>query len=127
MKNNAQFVNSFHGCGEILTAGLNYMFTTGRGGIPGNNDSGGLSSCYLWNVLGLFPVSGFDTYICGTPRYDRAVMHLQTGDLVIRRDRKGIYTKRVTFNGKVLESFELSAREAMRGGELVFEMQETPV
>ena len=37
-----------------------------------------------------FPVSGFDTYICGTPRYDRAVMHLQTGDLVIRRDRKGI-------------------------------------
>ncbi|MBO5220194.1 MAG: glycoside hydrolase family 92 protein [Clostridia bacterium] len=112
---------------EILTAGLDYMFTTGRGGIPGNNDSGGLSSCYLWNVLGLFPVSGFDTYICGTPRYDRAVMHLQTGDLVIRREGKGIYTKRVTFNGRVLEDFELSAREAMRGGELVFEMSETPV
>lgn len=109
---------------EILTAGIRYMFTDGRGGIPGNNDSGGLSSCYIWNVLGLFPVSGFDTMICGSPRYRRAVMHLPAGDLVIRREGEGIYTESVTFDGKPLEDFTLRVRDMMRGGELVFTMRD---
>ncbi|MBE6613389.1 MAG: glycoside hydrolase family 92 protein, partial [Ruminococcaceae bacterium] len=110
---------------EILDAGIRYMFTDGRGGLPGNNDSGGLSSCYIWNVLGLFPISGFDTLICGTPHFDRAVMHLPAGDLVIRRQGEGIYTDSVSLNGEILADFTLSAREMMKGGELVFAMKKT--
>ena len=34
------------------------MFGIGRGGLPGNDDSGGLSSWYVWASLGLFPVAG---------------------------------------------------------------------
>ncbi len=78
-------------------------------------------------MLGLFPISGFDTYICGTPRHPRAVMHLPAGDLIIRREGEGIYTKRVTFNGRELTDFTLSVREAMKGGELVFTMSRDPV
>ncbi len=112
---------------EIINAGIEYMFTTGSGGIPGNNDSGGLSSCYIWNVLGLFPISGFNTMICGSPRYEEAVMHLPKADLTIKRTGKGIYTKKVTFNGKVLEDFELTVTDMMNGGELIFEMSEDRV
>ena len=102
------------------------MSTTGRGGLPGNNDSGGLTACYMWNVIGLFPISSFDKMICGSPRFARVTMHLPAGDLVIRREGKGIYTRMVTFNGKVLTDFELSVTEMMQGGELVFTMQEMP-
>ncbi|MBQ2916428.1 MAG: glycoside hydrolase family 92 protein [Clostridia bacterium] len=112
---------------EIIHAGIDYMFTRGRGGIPGNNDSGGLSSCYIWNVLGLFPISGFNTMICGSPRFEEATMHLPKADLVIKRKGEGIYTKKVTFNGKILENFELSVSEMMNGGELIFEMNEERV
>jgi len=30
---------------EVVRAGMRYMFITGHGGLPGNNDSGGLTSC----------------------------------------------------------------------------------
>lgn len=115
---------------EILHDGVVSMFTTGRGGLPGNNDSGGLSSCYLWNVIGLFPISGFDIMICGTPRFEKTVMHLlgvPEKDLIIRREGRGIYTKSVCFNGKMCEDFTVSVREMMGGGEMVFTMSETPV
>lgn len=112
---------------EILHDGVESMFTTGSGGIPGNNDSGGLSSCYMWNVIGLFPISGFDLMICGTPRFPRVTLHLPKNDLVIRREGSGIYTKAVHFNGKCLSDFTLTVRDMMQGGELVFTMSETPV
>ena len=112
---------------EILHDGVVSMYTTGRGGLPGNNDSGGMSSCYLWNVIGLFPISGFDVMICGTPRFEKTVLHLPGGDLTIRRTGDGIYTKSVTFNGKLLSDFTVSVREMMTGGEMVFEMSEKPV
>ena len=39
---------------EVVRAVLRYQFTTGRGGLPGNDDSGGLSSWYVWSALGIF-------------------------------------------------------------------------
>ena len=53
------------------------MYTTGRGGLPGNNDSGGLTSCYVWNAVGLFPVTGQPVYLIGSPIFDAA--SLQSG------------------------------------------------
>lgn len=112
---------------EIINAGIEYMFTTGRGGIPGNNDSGGLSSCYIWNVLGLFPISGFNTMICGSPRYDETVIHMPNSDLTIKKVGHGIYTKKVTLNGNELKDFELTVTDMMKGGELIFEMSCEPI
>ena len=37
---------------EILDECVRRSFGTGRSGLPGNNDSGGLSSLFVWNVLG---------------------------------------------------------------------------
>ncbi|MEM7698244.1 MAG: glycoside hydrolase domain-containing protein, partial [Verrucomicrobiota bacterium] len=43
---------------EIVRSVLQYQFTTGVGGLPGNDDSGGLSSWYVWSAIGIFPVTG---------------------------------------------------------------------
>ena len=110
---------------EVIHAGLKYMFTEGRGGVPGNNDSGGLCSCYLWNALGVFPVSGQDVMVIGSPRVRQAALRLGNGKAFhIKKLGEGIYVKSAALNGKALQRLCFSAREMMRGGELVLTMTE---
>ena len=112
---------------EILDLADKYIFRekdggTGRGGIPGNNDSGGLSGCYLWNCLGLFPVSGQDLMLLSRPKFDRVTLTLANGKtLTIRRTGTGSCPKSASFNGKPAEQFRISASILMAGGDLVFE------
>lgn len=113
---------------EVIDGALTYMFTTGRGGVPGNNDSGGLCSCYIWNAVGLFPVSGQDLMIVGSPRARETRFALANGrSFVVRKHGKGIYVKAARLNGKPLENLSFSARDMMRGGELALDMAEKPV
>ena len=43
---------------QLIVCVKNSAFGVGRGGLPGNDDSGGLSSWFVWASLGLFPVAG---------------------------------------------------------------------
>jgi len=108
---------------EVVSAGMEYMFTEGRGGIPGNNDSGGLSSLYMWNAMGIFPVSGQDLMLIGSPRLKKALLHLSNGKTFsVEREGEGIYVKEAFLNGRRLEKFSFSAAEMMRGGTLLLKM-----
>ncbi len=115
---------------EVVRAGMKYMFTEGRGGIPGNNDSGALSSYYVFMALGLFPVAGQDLFLIGSPFVKAAEIRLFNGKtLEITSDGTGendIYVRRVTFNGREITGFRLSARELLGGGKLEFEMSDRP-
>ncbi|MBR4959948.1 MAG: glycoside hydrolase family 92 protein [Clostridia bacterium] len=110
---------------EILQAADRYMFRTGEGstgwgGIPGNNDSGGLSGCYIWNCLGLFPVSGQNLMLIGSPKFARTTLQLANGKkLVIRRDGGSTAPVSAEWNGIPCESLRLTASDMMEGGELV--------
>ncbi len=55
---------------EIIRSGMKYMFTEGRGGLPGNNDSGALSSYYVFAALCLFPVACQDLFLICSPFID---------------------------------------------------------
>lgn len=52
-------------------------------GCRGNNDSGGLSSCYVWNAIGLFPVSGQPVMLIGSPIFDSVTMRLPRAELTV--------------------------------------------
>lgn len=111
---------------EVIRAGMKYMFTTGRGGLPGNNDTGALSSYYVLASLGLFPVAGQNLFIIGSPAVDEAEIKLFNSNvLTIKVDNnsdENIYVKSVKFNGRNVDEFMLSATELMSGGILEFEM-----
>ena len=112
---------------EVVRAGLEYMFARGRGGLPGNNDSGALSSLYVWNTLGLFPIAGSDRVIFGSPTFREAEISLASGaKLAIRTSGCGIYPRHPRFDGKPIEDWLVSLRELMRGGELTAEMTNNP-
>jgi putative alpha-1,2-mannosidase len=116
---------AYHYCGrrdrmcEVLRAGMKYMFTEGRGGIPGNNDSGALSSCFVWNALGIFPVSGQDLMLIGAPIIKKAVLHLWNGrDFTIINESGDVSTK-AELCGIPLPGMTLTVRQMMNGGEII--------
>lgn len=104
---------------EITRAIMQYMFTEGRGGLPGNNDTGALSSWYAWNTLGLFPVAGQDKMLIASPTVKEAIVHLASGKTMqIHVHGNGIYVEKATWNGKELQNMQFTLREMMQGGSL---------
>lgn len=104
---------------EIIEGGNKYLFTTGEGGVPGNADSGGLTACYVWNCVGLFPVSGQDLMLIGMPYFDKATVHLSNGkSFTVVRHGNGGYVKKAVFDSNDLNNFRLTVTEMMRGGTL---------
>ncbi|MDA7938821.1 glycoside hydrolase family 92 protein, partial [Pirellulales bacterium] len=57
---------------EVIRAGLTQCYGDTPGGMVGNDDSGGMSSWYVWSALGIFPVAGQDVFLLGAPLFDRA-------------------------------------------------------
>ena len=107
----------------ILRECVSRSFGTGRSGLPGNNDSGGLSSAFVWNTLGLFPQTGSGDLLLGMPQVDRATMRLNAGkELVIRTEKGGENrcVDRIEFNGTAIKDYRLAVKDALNGGELVF-------
>ncbi|MDR0425827.1 MAG: glycoside hydrolase family 92 protein [Clostridiales bacterium] len=104
---------------QIIRAGLD-CYSLGRNGLPGNNDSGGLSSCFIWNFLGLFPVSGQNKIYLSRPSAERAVIHLSNGNkLEILKKGNGGKSPAIFFNGERIGN-TLTVSELMRGGLLEF-------
>lgn len=109
---------------EIVHAGNKYMFTQGDGAVPGNNDSGAMSSCFVWNSLGLFPECGRDRVLVGSPCVKGAKIHLSSGnDFEISTSGEGIYVKKALLNGRELEKMYFPLTEMMKGGKLEIELK----
>ena len=68
---------------EVVHAALTWQYGTGAGGLPGNDDSGGLSSWYVWASLGLFPVAGQSLFLVNAPAFARAALRVAGGEFVI--------------------------------------------
>jgi len=112
---------------DVVREGLK-LFTPTPGGMVGNDDSGGMTSWYVWSALGLFPVAGQDQFIIGTPVFDRSVMHFPGGDFTILAEGTSDsrrYVRGVKLNGQVHESMFLAWADLV-GGTLELEMSETP-
>jgi len=91
--------------------------------LPGDNDSGAMSSLFVFLKLGFFPVAGQDVYIMHGCAYPRIEMALPDGKVfVVRAEGVGDRVKSVTLNGRPHDALFLRHAEIVSGGELVFEM-----
>ena len=108
---------------------MDYQFATGRGGLPGNDDSGGLSSWYVWNAVGLFPATGLPVMLIGSPVFDRAVLKLFGGDFTVTALNQAPHhphVQRAWLNGRPLHRAYLKLREFDAEAELTLEMGPEP-
>jgi len=99
-------------------------FDLGRGGLPGNDDSGALTSWYVFNALGLFPMAGTDLFFIGSPKIDEAVLHLQRDFTVKVHNQKpgSIYVQKAVLNGRELPGMFLRHADLAAGGVLELTM-----
>ncbi len=116
---------------EIVHAIVNHQFGTGRGGLPGNDDSGGLSSWYVWASLGLFPVAGQNLFLVNAPSFRTATIEVAGGVLTI--DTTGFadtgrcqYVQSATFDDEPLDRTWLTGNEVHRGGRLTIALGPEP-
>ena len=112
---------------EILHECVNRSFGTGRSALPGNNDSGGLTSLFIWNVIGIFPISGSGEFLIGSPSIDKAEIDLASGKslmITVNRENKDqIYVDKVIFNGNVIDDYKILMSDVMNGGVMEFYMK----
>ena len=114
---------------EVIDAVRRYRFSDGPGGCPGNNDSGSTSSWYVWNCLGIYPLTGTPYYLLASPSVDAAELQFGGGKLKIRVERESpasIYPQWYKFNGRKFRSPWLRIEEVEAGGTLVFHLADSP-
>lgn len=93
------------------------QFKSGRYGLPGQDDSGALSSWYVWGSLGLFPVAGQNVYLIGVPLFSGVQFKPQGGKgLTITTKGTGPCVQKATLNGKPLNRAWLTHQELTSGG-----------
>jgi putative alpha-1,2-mannosidase len=119
---------------DVVHAVVHNQFATGRGGLPGNDDSGGLSSWYVWATLGLFPVAGQNLFLINAPAWreariqvDAVAMTIETSGFVEPGPgRAAQYVQSVQLDGASLERPWLTGAELHGGGRLLVELGPVP-
>lgn len=105
-------------------------YNDGPVGLPGNDDSGAMSSWLAFHMTGLYPNAGHDYYLIHTPVLTATTFHLAGGkDFTIRTEglsAKNRYIQSATLNGKEYPCSTLRHSDLMAGGTLVLKMGSKP-
>jgi predicted alpha-1,2-mannosidase len=117
---------------DIVHMTLEKAFADNRAGIPGNDDSGAMSSWLIFSTLGLFPVAGQDVYLISTPSIPEASLDLGNGKklrIVAKNlDGQGLnrYVQSATLNGADLPNSWFRHAQIKDGATLVLTMGSAP-
>jgi predicted alpha-1,2-mannosidase len=117
---------------DVVHTLLEKYFMDNRAGIPGNDDSGAMSSWLIFSALGIFPVAGQDVYLISTPSIPDASLSLGNGKqlhiIAKNLDSQGLnrYVQSVTLNGVDLPNSWFRHAQIKDGATLVFTMGSAP-
>ncbi|MCB0746651.1 MAG: glycoside hydrolase family 92 protein [Ignavibacteriae bacterium] len=106
----------------------NYNST--RNGIPGNDDSGAMSSWLAFHMMGLYPNAGQPYYLLTAPYFKETKIKLDQGKefIMVAEDlsNKNVYIKSAKLNNKPFNQAWIDHQDIINGGKLVFEMTDKP-
>lgn len=119
-----------HKTAERVQHLMRSKFKTGRRGLPGQDDSGALSSWFVWSSLGIFPVAGQDVYLIGSPLFKESEIELGRNKTFIIQSNnlsdENIYVQRALLNGVELRQSWFTHDQIFDGGRLILEMGSKP-
>ncbi|MCH5319101.1 MAG: GH92 family glycosyl hydrolase [Paramuribaculum sp.] len=107
---------------------LNKYFTTKPDGIPGNDDTGTMSTWAVFSMLGFYPdCPGEPYYTLTSPVFDEVEIDVPSGNTIKitaeRPETGSIYIDRMTLGGKPLSKYRISHDELINGKELNFKLK----
>lgn len=98
-------------------------------GYPGNDDTGSMSSWYVFCSLGIFPNAGQDYYYFNAPTVSKAVVRLTEGKtltITANAAKENVYIKSCKVNGKTWNSAFIKHAELMNAKTIEFELSNQP-
>lgn len=101
-------------------------------GLPGNSDAGAMESWLLWNMIGLYPLTGQTTFLVGSPWFADLTIDLGGGkSLVITAENlaeESYYVQSLAVNGVPWDKAWVVWDDVFaRGGTLHFVLGPEPV
>ena len=117
---------------DVVHLILEKAFSDMRAGIPGNDDSGAMSSWLIFSTLGIFPIAGQDVYLISTPSIPDASLTLGNGRklriIAKNLDPNGLnrYVQSATLNGVALPNTWFRHAQIKDGATLVLTMGSAP-
>lgn len=116
------------------TAIVDDFYHDGAGGIPGNDDAGSMSSWYVWNVIGLYPVVTQPVYLILSPRVGEISITVGDGSGTLKMTAEGLqdgpYIQSLKVNGAPWNRSWVSHQDLLgedgRGGTLEFVLGSEP-
>ncbi|WP_281987389.1 GH92 family glycosyl hydrolase [Aquimarina aggregata] len=116
---------------ELTREILEKQYKNEPNGHCGNEDCGQMSSWYVFNALGFYPVNPVQgIYHLSTPLFEKSEIVLSKGKtftcIAKNISDQNKYVKKITLNGKPLQNIYIEHKEIMKGGTLEFEMSNTP-
>jgi hypothetical protein len=101
-------------------------FTTGAGGLPGNDDLGATSAWYVWAALGMYPATpGADTLALHGPLFPSIFIDRPVGDIQINATGAGQgaqYVQNFSLNGTATQHNWISYANLAAGATLGYTM-----
>lgn len=91
-------------------------------GLPGNDDSGAMSSWLVFNMMGIYPVAGQNLYLVGSPMIPEYTIHLPNGKKlkVMRGNKSVVSTSKVAVHASEKQQRKFITHEVLiNGGKLV--------
>jgi predicted alpha-1,2-mannosidase len=105
-------------------------FNASHSGIPGNDDSGAMSSWLAFHIMGLYPNAGQPYYLINSPFVKKTVIHLENGkDFIIAAQNfsaENKFIRSASLNGKPYNKSWIEHKDISNGGELILEMGASP-
>ena len=105
-------------------------FNDSPGGLPGNDDSGAMSSWLAFHMIGLYPNAGQDYYLINTPILKETTFSLTNGKTFrIKAEKlsdKNRYIQSILLNGKEYPYSALRHKDIVTGGEMILKMGNKP-
>ncbi len=107
------------------------MYGNKEDGLCGNDDAGQMSAWYIFSSLGFYPVTpGSNQYAIGSPIIEEAKITFENGkSLFIKvknQSKDNVYVDKVIIGGKVIDRLFITHDEIIKGGEIIFEMSNSP-
>lgn len=105
---------------------MNESFTTGPGGLPGNDDLGATSAWYVWSALGMYPPTpGANTLALHGPLFPSILIQRPGGNVQINASGAGQgnqYVQNFSLNGASTQKSWLRYTDIAGGGTLSYAM-----
>lgn len=88
-------------------------------GLPGNDDSGAMSSWLVFNMMGIYPVAGQNLYLVGSPMIPAYTIHLPNGKDLKVVAKENEWNVKSQYDEAILRGTSLTHRQLLKGGTLV--------